>query len=60
VSLSEVASAVAPYLNTVGAIRLAQAVLPRMPARGDGKLVFVSGIAGRVELPPAAAYAATK
>ncbi|HEV7580847.1 MAG TPA: SDR family NAD(P)-dependent oxidoreductase, partial [Mycobacterium sp.] len=47
-------------LNTIGAIRLAQAVLPQMRARGDGKLLFMSSIAGRVVLPPGAAYAATK
>lgn len=47
-------------LNTIGAIRLAQAVLPQMRARGEGKLLFMSSIAGRVVLPPGAAYAATK
>jgi NADP-dependent 3-hydroxy acid dehydrogenase YdfG len=47
-------------LNTVGAIRVAQAVLPQMRERGDGKLMFMSSIAGRVVLPPGAAYASTK
>jgi NADP-dependent 3-hydroxy acid dehydrogenase YdfG len=47
-------------LNTIGAIRGAQAVLPRMRARGDGKLLFLSSIVGRIVLPPGAAYAATK
>ncbi|ORW26266.1 SDR family NAD(P)-dependent oxidoreductase [Mycobacterium palustre] len=47
-------------LNTVGAIRVAQAVLPRMRARGDGKLMFMSSVVGRVVLPPGAAYASTK
>jgi NADP-dependent 3-hydroxy acid dehydrogenase YdfG len=47
-------------LNTVGAIRVAQAVLPQMRARGDGKLMFMSSVMGRVVLPPSAAYAATK
>ena len=47
-------------LNTVGAIRVAQAVLPQMRARGAGKLLFMSSIMGRVVLPPGAAYAATK
>lgn len=47
-------------LNTVGAIRVAQAVLPQMRARGDGKLLFMSSVAGRVVLPPSAAYASTK
>jgi NADP-dependent 3-hydroxy acid dehydrogenase YdfG len=47
-------------LNTVGAVRVAQAVLPQMRARGDGKLLFMSSVLGRVVLPPSAAYAATK
>lgn len=47
-------------LNTIGAIRVAQAVLPQMRARGDGKLLFMSSIVGRIVLPPGAAYAATK
>jgi len=47
-------------LNTVGAIRVAQAVLPQMRGRGDGKLLFMSSVLGRVVLPPAAAYASTK
>jgi NAD(P)-dependent dehydrogenase (short-subunit alcohol dehydrogenase family) len=47
-------------LNTVGALRVAQAVLPQMRRRGDGKLLFMSSVAGRVVFPPAAAYAASK
>jgi NADP-dependent 3-hydroxy acid dehydrogenase YdfG len=47
-------------LNTIGAIRVAQAVLPQMRARGDGKLMFMSSVVGRIVLPPNAAYAATK
>ena len=47
-------------LNTVGAVRVAQAVLPQMRARGGGKLLFMSSVLGRIVLPPAAAYAATK
>jgi NADP-dependent 3-hydroxy acid dehydrogenase YdfG len=47
-------------LNTIGAIRVAQAVLPQMRERGDGKLMFMSSVVGRVVLPPNAAYAATK
>ncbi|OBA74523.1 short-chain dehydrogenase/reductase [Mycobacterium sp. 1554424.7] len=47
-------------LNTVGAIRVAQAVLPQMRARGDGKLLFMSSVVGRVVLPPGAAYASSK
>jgi NAD(P)-dependent dehydrogenase (short-subunit alcohol dehydrogenase family) len=47
-------------LNTVGAIRVAQAVLPQMRARGEGKLMFMSSVLGRVVLPPGGAYASTK
>jgi NAD(P)-dependent dehydrogenase (short-subunit alcohol dehydrogenase family) len=47
-------------LNTVGAIRVAQAALPLMRSRGAGKLMFMSSVVGRVVLPPGAAYAATK
>ena len=47
-------------LNTIGAIRVAQAVLPQMRARGNGKLMFMSSVLGRVVLPPSAAYAASK
>jgi NAD(P)-dependent dehydrogenase (short-subunit alcohol dehydrogenase family) len=47
-------------LNTVGAIRVAQAVLPQLRARGDGKLMFMSSVVGRVVLPPGAAYASSK
>ena len=47
-------------LNTVGVIWVAQAVLPQMRARGEGKLMFMSSVMGRVVLPPNAAYAATK
>jgi NAD(P)-dependent dehydrogenase (short-subunit alcohol dehydrogenase family) len=47
-------------LNTVGALRVAQTVLPQMRARGDGKLMFMSSVLGRVVRPPSAAYAATK
>lgn len=47
-------------LNTVGALRVAQAVLPGMRARGHGRLLFMSSVAGRIVLPPGTAYAATK
>ncbi|HXA87646.1 MAG TPA: SDR family NAD(P)-dependent oxidoreductase [Mycobacterium sp.] len=47
-------------LNTVGAVRMAQAVLPQMRTRGAGKLMFMSSVLGRVVRPPSAAYAATK
>jgi NADP-dependent 3-hydroxy acid dehydrogenase YdfG len=47
-------------LNTIGALRVAQAVLPGMRARGRGRLLFMSSTAGRIVLPRQAAYAATK
>jgi NAD(P)-dependent dehydrogenase (short-subunit alcohol dehydrogenase family) len=47
-------------LNTVGALRVAQATLPQMRTRGEGKLLFMSSVLGRVVLPNGAAYAATK
>src|ERR1700749_3170680 len=47
-------------LNPVGALRVAQAVLPQMRARGEGKLLFMSSVVGGTVLPPGAAYAATK
>ena len=47
-------------INTIGAMRVAQAVLPGMRARGRGRLLFMSSVSGRIALPPSAAYAATK
>ena len=47
-------------INTIGALRVAQAVLPGMRARGRGRLLFMSSIAGRIVRPRQAAYAATK
>ncbi len=47
-------------INTIGALRVAQAVLPGMRARGRGRLLFLSSIAGRIVPPRQAAYAATK
>jgi NADP-dependent 3-hydroxy acid dehydrogenase YdfG len=47
-------------LNTVGALRVAQAALPGMRAHGAGKLLFMSSVVGRITLPTGAAYAATK
>src|ERR1700753_1770738 len=38
-------------LNTVGAIRVAQAALPQLRGRGNGKLLFMSSVLGRVTLP---------
>lgn len=47
-------------INTVGALRVVQAVLPGMRARGRGRLLFMSSVSGRIARPPGAAYAATK
>ncbi|MFC5202581.1 SDR family oxidoreductase [Streptomyces kaempferi] len=47
-------------LNTLGALRVAQAVLPAMRERGTGHLVFVSSIQGRLVLPMIGPYGATK
>jgi NADP-dependent 3-hydroxy acid dehydrogenase YdfG len=47
-------------LNATGALRVAQAVLPGMRARGRGRLLFMSSVAGRIVLPPGGAYAASK
>ncbi|HEX5114639.1 MAG TPA: SDR family NAD(P)-dependent oxidoreductase [Pseudonocardiaceae bacterium] len=46
--------------NTVGAIRVAQAVLPGMRHRGGGRLLFVSSVLGRIVTAGNAAYAASK
>jgi len=47
-------------LNTFGALRVAQAVLPGMRERGTGKLIFISSIQGRVAIPLIGPYAASK
>ncbi|MFF4704833.1 SDR family oxidoreductase [Streptomyces sp. NPDC001288] len=47
-------------LNTLGALRVAQAVLPAMRRRGAGRLVFVSSVQGRLVLPLTGPYAASK
>lgn len=47
-------------VNTFGALRVAQAALPRMRARGRGRLMFISSVLGRVALPPSAGYGSTK
>lgn len=46
--------------NTLGALRVAQAVMPGMRARGHGRLLFMSSVVGRIVLPPNAAYASSK
>ncbi|WP_033281584.1 SDR family NAD(P)-dependent oxidoreductase [Streptomyces sp. NRRL F-525] len=45
-------------VNTLGALRVAQAVLPAMRERGAGCLVFVSSIQGRMVLPMIGPYGA--
>jgi len=47
-------------LNTLGALRVTQAVLPAMRTRGAGRLVFVSSIQGRLVLPMVGPYGASK
>src|SRR5262245_43488782 len=47
-------------LNTLGALRVAQGVLPAMRERGAGRLVFVSSIQGRLVLPLVGPYGASK
>jgi NADP-dependent 3-hydroxy acid dehydrogenase YdfG len=47
-------------LNTFGALRVAQAVMPGMRERGAGKLIFISSIQGRIAIPLIGPYAASK
>jgi NADP-dependent 3-hydroxy acid dehydrogenase YdfG len=47
-------------LNTLGALRVVQGVLPAMRERGAGHLVFVSSIQGRLVLPMIGPYGASK
>ncbi len=46
--------------NVFGYIRMAQLVLPGMRRAGRGRIVNVSSLAGRVTMPGAGAYAASK
>ncbi len=46
--------------NLFGYIRMAQLVLPGMRQRGRGRIVNISSLAGRVTMPGAGAYAASK
>jgi NAD(P)-dependent dehydrogenase (short-subunit alcohol dehydrogenase family) len=47
-------------LNTLGALRVTQAVLPAMRNRGSGRIVYVSSVLGRIAIPLLGAYAASK
>jgi NAD(P)-dependent dehydrogenase (short-subunit alcohol dehydrogenase family) len=47
-------------VNTVGPLRLAQAVAPAWRARGHGVLVNISSVQGRIGTPLEGAYAASK
>jgi len=47
-------------VNTLGPLRLAQAVLPRWRERGSGVLVNVSSVQGRIGTPLEGVYAASK
>jgi NAD(P)-dependent dehydrogenase (short-subunit alcohol dehydrogenase family) len=47
-------------INTLGALRVTQAVLPAMRERGSGKIIFVSSILGRLGIPLIGAYAQSK
>jgi NAD(P)-dependent dehydrogenase (short-subunit alcohol dehydrogenase family) len=46
--------------NVFGGLRLAQLVLPGMRRAGSGRIVNLSSVAGRVTMPGAGAYAASK
>lgn len=46
--------------NTIGAIRVAQALLPAMRRRGSGRPLFVSSVLGRMTLATRGAYCASK
>jgi short-subunit dehydrogenase len=47
-------------VNVVAPIRLARMVLPRMRERGDGRIVTMSSLLGRVSVPFLGWYAASK
>lgn len=47
-------------LNTAGAMRVTQALLPQMRKRHNGRLIYVSSVGGRAIFPGNGAYNATK
>jgi short-subunit dehydrogenase len=47
-------------VNYLAPVRMTLAHLPRMLARGQGSIVYVSSLAGRVGVPREAAYSASK
>jgi short-subunit dehydrogenase len=46
--------------NVFGLLDVTRAVLPRMRERGDGRIINVSSVVGRVVFPGMGVYAATK
>ena len=47
-------------VDLLAPIALTQAILPRMAARGSGRLVMISSVAGKVGVPLRTAYSAAK
>ncbi len=47
-------------VNYLGAVRLANAVLPHLRARGSGRLVFISSLGGLMGIPGQSHYCASK
>lgn len=48
------------HLNLVGPVHLTKRVLPQMIARGEGRILYTSSIAGAMPAPFLAVYGATK
>ena len=46
--------------NTAGVLRMVRAVAPMMRARGNGRIINIGSISGRVVFPALGAYAASK